>query len=136
MWHYNPHTGVRLFIVDYPERGWATNPLTPEQVKHLLATVSKLSLTVKFLMMGALTQKETYPKYYRRDGYLIAIKSAKKMYKIEPRGSNKNEGITIDHYITRKMVLKYYGSGQEVSAAVFKDLVVKLYQAYIEKIIS
>lgn len=85
--------------------------------------------------MSAPINKESYPKYFKKGNTLLAFVSPTEMYKIEAIGSNKNEGITIDHYITRTMVLKHWG-GLEIKPLTFKDLVTRLYKAYIEKILS
>lgn len=77
-----------------------------------------------------------YPRYFKSDKYLLAFIGPADMYKIEPRGTNKNEGLAVDHYITRTMVLKYYGHGDIISRQQFRDLVTNLFHLTTQKICS
>jgi len=77
-----------------------------------------------------------YPLYFNEGKYLLAFVSKNEVYKIEPRGSNiMNQGLTIDYYKTRKMVLKYYPpNGTQVSEEKFKQLLQQIYSAYTDRI--
>lgn len=78
-----------------------------------------------------------YPLYFMSGKLLLAFVAPDKMYKIEPIGTNKNEGVAIDHYKTRKMVLKHWGSAtSQVSVSEFEITVLRLFSAYIAKIIN
>lgn len=82
-------------------------------------------------------KEEDFPRYFRSGTKLLAFISKDKMYKIEPIGSNKNPGVTIDHYITRNMVIKHWpGKGGELTKLQFKELMNKLFLAYIDKILT
>ncbi len=69
---------------------------------------------------------------------MLAFMSPTDMYKIEAIGSNKNEGVTIDKYITRNMVLRHWpGEGVargECSKMAFQHYLKKLYNTYFDKI--
>lgn len=69
---------------------------------------------------------------------LYCFRSPTEMYKIEAVSSNKmNEGVCVDHYITRTMVLKHGRSpGKEISAAEFEVKYRKLFDAIISKIVA
>lgn len=88
--------------------------------------------------MAAPLQKEEYPKYFKTPKRLLAFVAPDRMYKIEAIGSNTNPGVTIDHYITRKMVLSHYprGTGYEVTSSEFEELLKRLFDAYIDKIVN
>jgi hypothetical protein len=82
-------------------------------------------------------KQSDFPKYFKDGNKLLAFVEKDKMFKIEPIGSNKNPGVTIDHYITRKMVLKHYPyRATELSKQQFADLLHRLYGSYINKIID
>jgi hypothetical protein len=87
--------------------------------------------------MHCSTKKEDYPKYFITPTYMLAFVAPDKMYKIEPRGTNKNEGIAIDHYITRRMVRHYwrdYYRAKQVDAFTFKAKLNALFSTYVDKI--
>ena len=81
---------------------------------------------------------EEFPVYFILPGKALAFLSKDKMYKVEPIGSNKNPGVTIDHYITRSMVVKHWPQHNEKrsSPEEFKLVMSKLFTAYINKIVS
>ncbi len=86
--------------------------------------------------MSAPIKQSDFPKYFKQGSKLLAFVEKDKMFKIEPIGSNKNPGVTIDHYITRNMVIKHYPgrSATELSKHQFVELLNKLYESYIDKI--
>ena len=102
----------------------------------------KFSLEQKYskqiLKMSAPIKQSDFPKYFQEGTKLLAFVEKDKMFKIEPIGSNKNPGVTIDHYITRNMVLKHFPgkTAKELSKQQFADLLRKLYGSYIDKIIE
>lgn len=79
-----------------------------------------------------------YPHYAKgaHSSTLYAFISKSEMYKIEPIGSNVgNDGITIDHYITRKMVLKHERNAEMgITKELFIHLAGNLFTAIINKI--
>jgi hypothetical protein len=80
---------------------------------------------------------ETYPAFFKRsDGSLTAFSGPDKMYMVSPTGSNTNPGVTLDHFITRKMVLKHYGYGERITAGQFTTLYQKIYTAYLDHIVN
>lgn len=86
--------------------------------------------------MSAPIKDEDFPQYFKQGNQLLAFIAKDKMYKIEPIGSNKNPGVTIDHYITRNMVLKHYPNhGTAIAPYEFKQILNKLYKAYIDVIV-
>lgn len=87
-------------------------------------------------MSRAPLSNDEYPVYFREKGKLLAFTAKDRMYKIEPIGSNKNPGVTIDHYITRNMVLKHYPiSSEKVTAEQFKKTLTNLFESYIDRIV-
>lgn len=66
---------------------------------------------------------DDFPMYRQTaDGSLLAFLGPMEMFKIHNIGSNNgNEGITIDKYRTRKMVLKHVESGFEISMHTFRE---------------
>lgn len=69
----------------------------------------------------------------------MAFTGPDKMYIITNGGSNKNPGVCLDHYITRRMVIKYYPgkySGHRITAEQFKAQYEKLYAAYLTRILK
>lgn len=69
---------------------------------------------------------QTFPVYAFNPGQgLFAFMGKKEMYKIENRGGNMNEGLTIDHYITRTMVLKHW---QWKGKVITKDQFISVYR--------
>lgn len=86
--------------------------------------------------MSVPIKEHEFPRYFNLKGKLLAFISKDKMYKIEPIGSNMNPGVTIDHYITRAMVLKHWPTHQfeEISQQQFRDLLTRLFTGYINKI--
>lgn len=80
---------------------------------------------------------ETYPAYFlttRKD--LVAITSATKMYKISPNGSNSgNQGVVIDHYITRNQVIKHYGDGERITQEDFERMYNRIFKTYLNHIL-
>lgn len=76
--------------------------------------------------MSVPIKQSDFPKYFKDGNKLLAFVEKDKMFKIEPIGSNKNPGVTIDHYITRT----------ELSKQDFGVLLQKLYGSYINKIIE
>lgn len=86
--------------------------------------------------MSAPLKISEFPKYFKHGNKLLSFISKDEMYKIEPIGSNNNPGVTIDHYMTRNMVLKHWPfRAQELTSEQFKKLLQKLFSAYIEKIV-
>lgn len=88
--------------------------------------------------MKASIKSDEYPKYFNTGSKLLAFISPTEMYKIEPIGSNKNPGVTIDHYNTRKMVIKHYPSSYiaEYTRAEFKSTLTRLYDVFFDKILK
>jgi hypothetical protein len=89
--------------------------------------------------MKAPLQQTQYPRFFKTNKYLLAFISKDKMYKIENIGSNTNEGITIDFYKTRKMVLSYWPANYfkcEITALEFEQFYMKLFTAYKYKILA
>lgn len=80
---------------------------------------------------------QEFPVYKKGNKRLYAFISNKEMYKIEMIGSNKNEGCTIDHYTTRKMVLKHWNGADEViSEFAFEYLYGKFFHVIKNKILN
>lgn len=82
---------------------------------------------------------EEFPRYFKDGSTLLAFVEKDKMFKIEAIGSNKNPGVTIDHYITRAMVRKHWPDrywNKELTKKEFSELLQRLYGAYIDKIVS
>lgn len=89
--------------------------------------------------MSAPLSSEHFPRYFKDGHKLLAFVDKDKMFKIEPIGSNKNPGVTIDHYITRKMVNSHWPSNvwnKELTKGEFESLLDTLFSAYIDKIIN
>lgn len=88
--------------------------------------------------MSAPLNNEEYPFYFRSNKTLLAFVAKDKMFKVEAIGSNKNPGVTIDHYITRNMVLKHWpgGSGEAIDERHFEILLQRLFDSYIDKIVN
>jgi hypothetical protein len=88
--------------------------------------------------VSAPLNNDEYPFYFRSNKTLLAFVAKDKMFKVEAIGSNKNPGVTIDHYITRNMVLKHW-PGTSVGAIdkrQFETLLKKLFDSYIDKILN
>jgi 23S rRNA G2069 N7-methylase RlmK/C1962 C5-methylase RlmI len=83
-----------------------------------------------------MSRKVNYPLYkWDPEKGLFAFTSAKTMYRILNRGSNTNPGVTIDHYITRRMVLNHLeDSGHEITREKYIELYTKIFNSYLEKI--
>lgn len=82
-------------------------------------------------------KNEIYPSYFKRsDGVLIAIASKDKTFMVYPQGKNNNPGVTLDHYITRKMALRLYGTGERITGEEFKKAYEKIYSAYLTHILA
>lgn len=81
-------------------------------------------------------KNERYPAYFRKEKQFVAITGPTTCYVLRPVGSNKNHGVCLDHYITRKQVLSYYGDGKEITAEEFKEMYNKLHAAYLNKILA
>jgi hypothetical protein len=82
-------------------------------------------------------KNETYPAYFRRkDGQLVAITAPNRMYTIRKEGSNTNPGITLDHFVTRNQVRRYYGIGDEITRGQFIDAYEALYNNYLDQILQ
>lgn len=80
---------------------------------------------------------ETFPAYFlRKDGEMCAITAPNKMYLIKKEGTNRNAGITIDHFITRNQVRKYYGAGAEITREQFIAAYEALYSHYLQGILA
>jgi hypothetical protein len=89
--------------------------------------------------MAVPIKPQEFPCYFKDGRTLLAFVEKDKMFKIEPIGSNKNSGVTIDHYTTRSMVRKHwpdYAWTKQLTKREFTDLLHKLYGAYIDKITS
>lgn len=89
--------------------------------------------------MPAPIKKEDFPQYFKTKSCLLAFVDKDKMYKIQAIGSNTNDGVTIDYYTTRNMVLKHYpvpGSAEELTEEQIKNLLQSLFNRYISKIIG
>lgn len=78
-----------------------------------------------------------YPVYQKTTDCLFAFVAKDKMYKIEARGTNMNNGLCIDEYITRRMVLKYFNQygAVTISKADFERLYNALFYAARQKMI-
>lgn len=90
-------------------------------------------------MSNAPLNNDEYPMYFREKGKLLAFTAKDKMYKIEPIGSNHGStGVTIDHYITRNMVIKHFPASryaQKVAPEDFKKTLTNLFESYIDRIV-
>lgn len=87
--------------------------------------------------MKAPLSNSDYPMFFKMENKLLAFVAKDVMFKIEPIGSNTNPGVTIDHYVTRKMVLRHFPrNGVQLSREEFEQLFLKLYKAYLHKIIT
>lgn len=89
--------------------------------------------------MSVPIKDEEFPRYFKDGSKLLAFVAKDKMFKIEPIGSNKNPGVTIDHYITRSMVRKHWPGEwykKELTKKEFSELLHKVYGAYINKIVE
>jgi hypothetical protein len=89
--------------------------------------------------MKAPLKPAEYPMYFKKDRMLYAFVGKDKMFKIEPRGTNKNNGVAIDHYITRSMVIKHMSTCSpydKITVSEFTNLVARLFNQYISKIIN
>ncbi len=87
--------------------------------------------------MKAPIKQSDFPRYFFNDKVLYAFKGPAEMFKIEPKGSNTNEGVTIDYYKTRAMVLKHWPfHTKEISKEYFEKLVKKLFDNYIDKVVN
>lgn len=86
--------------------------------------------------MKAPLNPDAYPVYFKhyKGNALYAFVSPSKMYMIHMVGSNSgNEGVTIDYYKTRKMVLKHYANGVKISQHAFTQFAETIFSAYIDK---
>jgi hypothetical protein len=88
--------------------------------------------------MHAPLKQSEYPRYFMTQEALLAFMGPDKMYKIHLSGSNSgNEGVVIDHYITRKMVNSHWPSSYlEVHVKTFKAAADKLFRGYISKMVD
>jgi len=80
--------------------------------------------------------ERTYPYYAKgiHNNCLYAFVSKKEMYRISIVGSNPgNEGITIDHYITRRTVIMHE---KESTIGITRELFVHMSQNLYEHIID
>lgn len=77
---------------------------------------------------------ETYPSYFKSKGSVCAVTSATDCYVISNWGSNMNDGVCLDYYKTRRMVLKHY-CGERITRAEFAEFYNKLYQAYLQRML-
>ena len=88
-------------------------------------------------MAAAPLKQEEYPQYFITKHFMLAFTAPDKMYRISNVGSNSgNQGVCIDYYITRKMVLKHWKSvlaWDKVTPAEFRLRASGLFQAYINK---
>lgn len=77
-----------------------------------------------------------YPVYFIAGKTLLAFIDKDKVYKIAPIGSNSNQGVTIDFYTTRRMVIQLWPKHNFVDIPVekFKELYNKLFGSYLNKI--
>lgn len=83
-------------------------------------------------------KKVVYPLYqFSESRGLFAFMSPKDMYRVLNVGSNSgNEGITIDHYITRKMVIKHMmGPEADITWQNAKEIYDRVFTAIRMKII-
>jgi len=83
-------------------------------------------------------QEINYPKYFKCKHCILAFVAKDKMFKLAPIGSNKNPGLTLDHYTTRTSVLNQWPKHdfKEITETEFIDLYKKFYNAYLEKLLS
>jgi hypothetical protein len=84
-------------------------------------------------------KKNQYPIYqFSKEHGLFAFMSPTDMYKIENVGSNSgNEGVTIDHYITRRMVIKHLRSIQmDIDRDQFREIYNRLFASIRMKIVG
>lgn len=88
-------------------------------------------------MRSAPLRQSEYPQYFKDSNALFAFVAPDKMFIIGPWGSNKNPGVTIDHYVTRNMVLKHWRESRlKITEEEFKRLAEKVFTTYIDKIVN
>lgn len=80
-----------------------------------------------------------YPIYrFSRENGLFCFKGPSDMYRILNVGSNSgSEGVTIDHYRTRKMVLKHMvHAGENIDRDQFREIYNRCFESYRIKILE
>lgn len=86
-----------------------------------------------------MSKDEKYPIYqYCPKSGLMAFISKDKMFRVLNIGSNVgNQGVTLDRYTTRKMVLKHnLSSDYNITEGKFIELYNKIYKKYLDIIIQ
>lgn len=77
-----------------------------------------------------------FPCYFKTDQALLAFTAKDQMYKVEMIGSNKNPGCTVDHYITRNMVIKHWPpSYYKITAEQFAKYYTELFNSILQRIV-
>lgn len=81
---------------------------------------------------------DAYPIYGQdQHGNLYAIMTRSEMYLIRNRGTNVGcEGISVDYYKTRKMVLKHLGRLHVISRSLFANKTELLFTLIKERFMS
>ncbi len=81
---------------------------------------------------------ENYPAYFKsHNGVLVAITDKDKCYVLRPVGSNSgNNGMTLDHYTTRRKVIEYYECGKQLSQVEYRSEFARIYHRYLSHIIN
>jgi len=74
-----------------------------------------------------MTKTWTYPRYMKCKDGLKAFIAPDKMFLIRNIGTNMNPGVSIDHYITRRMVLKHATDGDLITKDEFERLYNQLF---------
>lgn len=84
-----------------------------------------------------MSQKITYPTFKKSEKGLLAITGPKQCFLIQNTGSNKNDGVILDRYISRKVVRGYESNGwDQISQDEFVRLYKGIYQMVLNRIIQ
>lgn len=77
-----------------------------------------------------------FPYYAKTKDCLYAFIAKDKMFKVEMRGTNKNDGLAVDYYITRNMVIHHWQPYGHISAKQFEEYYRQLFESVLNKIIG
>lgn len=85
-----------------------------------------------------MSKKITYPVYqFSKERGLFAFIGPSEMYRILNVGSNSgSEGVCIDHYITRRMVLKHLNTAPTIDEDQFRQIYDNCFVSYRRKILG
>lgn len=73
-----------------------------------------------------------YPHYMKTKDGIVAVTSPDEMFLITNQGRNTNAGVSIDMFITRRMVLKHAKYGQAITREEFTRIYKELFETTLK----